>query len=127
MWKWFAGLLGLIGLVKLNTVPKGTWEDTAQWLKENTSESEEKWNHLPEVVPHGAKIMGAYLEEDGEKLVRISHKLYYKEKDQWMEATTSRRCYEIGIPEVILSKIKKSNGEEVDITEEVKKELQIEI
>ena len=127
MWKWFAGLLGLIGLVKLNTVPKGTWEDTAQWLKEYTSESEEKWNHLPEFIPHAAKIMGAYLEEDGEKLVRISHRLYYQEKGQWLEEATTRVCHEKGIPDEILGKIKNANGEDVDITEEVEKELQIEI
>lgn len=127
MWKWFAGLLGLIGLVKLNAVQVGNWEDISQWLKEYTSESEEKWNHLSDFVPHAAKITGAYLEEDGDHLVRIRHRLYYQENDQWLEEATTKSCHEKGIPDVILSKIKNANGEDVDITEEVKKALQIEI
>ena len=55
---------------------------------------------------------------------KIAHKLYYKEDEQWIEETTTRKIPESEVPPFIRNKgIKK----ETDITEEMEEELGLEI
>lgn len=117
-------LLIAAGLAIGGVVIVANWDSIANWLKDFVPKLRAAWNSVRENVPHGARIFGDIIVEGAERLVRVMHKLYYKENGQWIEETTTRKVSEDEVPASIRNKI---NRKEADITEEIEKELKLEV
>ena len=112
------------GLAIGSVVIAANWDSIVNWLKDFVPKLRAAWNSVRENVPHGARIFGDIIVEGAERLSRIMHKLYYKENGQWIEETTTRKVSEDEVPASIRNKI---NRKEADITEEIEKELKLEV
>lgn len=99
------------------------WDSMSKWLKDLVIAKNNEYKE----APHAAKVIGVCSNESDEQIVQVKYKWYYKEEGNWVEETETVTIPADGVPEIILSQIKAANGEEVDITVEVEKELQIEI
>ena len=117
-------LLIAAGLAIGGVVIAANWNSIVNWLKDFVPKLRAAWNSVRENVPHGARIFGDIIVEGAERLSRIMHKLYYKENGQWIEETTTRKVSEDEVPASIRNKI---NRKEADITEEIEKELKLEV
>ena len=117
-------LLIVAGLAIGSVVIAANWDSIVNWLKDFVPKLRAAWNSVRENVPHGARIFGDIIVEGAERLSRIMHKLYYKENGQWIEETTTRKVSEDEVPASIRNKI---NRKEADITEEIEKELKLEV
>lgn len=98
------------------------WDSMSKCLKDLVVAKNNEYKE----VPHAAKVFGVYSDNDDEKQIQVKYKFFYKE-EKWIEAAETATIPADAVPENILSKIKSANGEEVDITEDMEKELQIEI
>lgn len=117
-------LLIVAGLAIGSVVIAANWDSIVNWLKDFVPKLRAAWNSVRENVPHGARMFGDIIVEGAERLARIIHKLYYKENGQWIEETTTRKVSEDEVPASIRNKI---NRKEADITEEIEKELKLEV
>ena len=117
-------LLIAAGLAIGGVVIAANWNSIVNWLKDFVPKLRAACNSVRENVPHGARIFGDIIVEGAERLARIIHKLYYKENGQWIEETTTRKVSEDEVPAPIRNKM---NREEADITEEIEKELKLEV
>ena len=117
-------LLIVAGLAIGSVVIAANRDSIVNWLKDFVPKLRAAWNSGRENVPHGARIFGDIIVEGAERLARIIHKLYYKENGQWIEETTTRKVSEDEVPASIRNKI---NRKEADITEEIEKELKLEV
>ena len=101
------------------------WSEIVDWLKDFLPKLKGFWDTYKSNLPHAAIIAGDFVFEQGTKLARIMHKLYYKEGDQWMLQTTTRKCDEAEVPAVIKNKMNRNR--EADITEEIEEETGLEV
>ena len=124
MYIYMLPLLIAAGLAIGGVVIVANWNSIANWLKDFVPKLRAVWNSVRKNVPHGARIFGDIIVEGAERLARIIHKLYYKENGQWIEETTTRKVSEDEVPASIRNKI---NRKEADITEEIEKELKLEV
>lgn len=124
MYIYMLPLLIAAGLAIGGVVIAANWNSIVNWLKDFVPKLRAAWNSVRENVPHGARIFGDIIVEGAERLARIIHKLYYKENGQWIEETTTRKVSEDEVPASIRNKI---NRKESDITEEIEKELKLEV
>ena len=124
MYIYMLPLLIAAGLAIGGVVIAANWNSIVNWLKDFVPKLRAAWNSVRENVPHGARIFGDIIVEGAERLSRIMHKLYYKENGQWIEETTTRKVSEDEVPASIRNKI---NRKEADITEEIEKELKLEV
>lgn len=124
MYIYMLPLLIAAGLAIGSVVIAANWDSIVNWLKDFVPKLRAAWNSVRENVPHGARIFGDIIVEGAERLARIIHKLYYKENGQWIEETTTRKVSEDEVPASIRNKI---NRKEADITEEIEKELKLEV
>ena len=124
MYIYMLPLLIAAGLAIGGVVIVANWDSIVNWLKDFVPKLRAAWNSVRENVPHGARIFGDIIVEGAERLARIIHKLYYKENGQWIEETTTRKVSEDEVPASIRNKI---NRKEADITEEIEKELKLEV
>ena len=124
MYIYMLPLLIAAGLAIGGVVIAANWDSIVNWLKDFVPKLRAAWNSVRENVPHGARIFGDIIVEGAERLARIIHKLYYKENGQWIEETTTRKVSEDEVPASIRNKI---NRKEADITEEIEKELKLEV
>ena len=124
MYIYMLPLLIAAGLAIGGVVIVANWNSIVNWLKDFVPKLRAAWNSVRENVPHGARIFGDIIVEGAERLARIIHKLYYKENGQWIEETTTRKVSEDEVPASIRNKI---NRKEADITEEIEKELKLEV
>lgn len=97
------------------------WDSMSKWLKELVAAQNSEYKG----APHAAKVYGAYSSERDENLIQVKYKWWYKEKENWMEETKTATILADAVPEIILSKIKAANGEEVDITVEMEKNCKL--
>lgn len=124
MYIYMLPLLIAAGLAIGGVVIAANWNSIVNWLKDFVPKLRAAWNSVRENVPHGARIFGDIIVEGAERLARIIHKLYYKENGQWIEETTTRKVSEDEVPASIRNKV---NRKEADITEEIEKELKLEV
>ena len=124
MYIYMLPLLIAAGLAIGGVVIAANWDSIVNWLKDFVPKLRAAWNSVRENVPHGARIFGDIIVEGAERLARIIHKLYYKENGQWIEETTTRKVSEDEVPASIRNKV---NRKEADITEEIEKELKLEV
>ena len=117
-------LVGL-GVLIGGAILVACWGDIVKWLEDFIPKLKKVWEeNIRQFVPHAAAIFGDMLFESGEKLCRIMHKLFYKEKGEWIEETTTRKVNENEVPAHIRERIK---AQEADITREMEEELALEI
>ena len=76
------------------------------------------------VMSKGCRNIKSKLRGVSRKLVYGTFHVYYKENGQWIEETTTRKVSEDEVPASIRNKI---NRKEADITEEIEKELKLEV
>lgn len=110
----------LIGLAIGGVLLVANWDSVVDWLSDFIPKLRKKWAELREFVPHEAQIVGDRIDN----LVRIMHKLFYKEKGQWFEETTTRKVPANEVPSRIRNKI---NRQETDITTLMEAELGLEV
>lgn len=113
-------LLGLIG----GAVILANWDKITSWLDDLVQKLNAVWQQIRVNVPHAARVFGDLIMQGFQSVARIMHKLYFKKGDQWIEKTTTRMCDESEVPLAIRNKLSKN---ETDITEEIQKELQLEV
>lgn len=100
------------------------WTDIVDWLEAFIPKVKRIWSQVRSYVPHEARMIGDMIIKHAETIVRIMHKMYYKEKDQWYEETTTREISEDEVPASILNKVRRK---EADITPEIERELSLTI
>jgi hypothetical protein len=114
----------LLGLFAVGVLIVANWDDIVNWLKET----------IPQIISAirtggldgGLKVLIYKVMEEGRKLIGFIQRLFYQREDgQWVERTTEREIGEEEVPEDILAKVKEK--EKVDITDEVKEKLELEI
>jgi hypothetical protein len=116
-------LIGL-GVLIGGALIVANWDEIVDWLQDFIPKLKAAWEKVRDLIPHGARIFGDIVVEGAERMMKIAHKLYYKEDGQWIEETTTRKIPESEVPPFIRNKgIKK----ETDITEEMEQELGLEI
>jgi hypothetical protein len=116
-------LIGL-GVLIGGALIVANWDAIVDWLHDFVPKLKAAWEKVRDSIPHGARIFGDLVVEGAERLMKISHRLYYKKNEQWIEETTTRKIPESEVPPFIRNKgIKK----ETDITEEMEEELGLEI
>lgn len=98
------------------------WDELVNWFKDFLTKLKAAWNKLVKAVAHGAIVVIKKITD----YLCFSHKQYYKEQDQWMEKTTTRKVSPEEVPAHIRFRAKTKN-KEYDITEEMEEELQMEI
>ena len=113
-------LLGLIG----GAVILANWDKITSWLDELVQKLNAVWQQIRVNVTHAARVFGDLIMQGFQSVARIMHKLYFKKGDQWIEKTTTRMCDESEVPLAIRNKLSKN---ETDITDEIQKELQLEV
>lgn len=100
------------------------WSEIVDWLKDFLPKLKNFWDTYKSNLPHAAIIAGDFVFEQGAKLARIMHKLYYRENDQWMEETTTRKIDASQLPARIRRNL---SVQERDITEDMEHELHMEV
>ncbi len=104
------------------------WDEIVDWFKyEFLPKLADAWKKFKDAVAHAAKVFADKVLDGGEWLVRIIHKLYYKQEGstKWTEQTTTRECPESEVPDWVLAKAQ--YGRQNDITGRMEQELQMEI
>lgn len=115
------GLGALIGGVLLVT----HWSEVVDWLQDFLPKLKKIWDTYKSDLPHAAIMVGDMALEGGDLLTKIMHKLYYRDGEQWMEETTTRKISAEQVPEYIRKKLGMNN--ETDITEEIEENLKLEV
>ena len=101
--------------------PDYDWDAVMNWFKTMDDAVKENFNTIFKGIPHATAITIKSCKED---MAVLSYKLYYQENGQYIEEV--RACF---IPKNALpawAKDKLTSEEEVDITEEMAQELNIE-
>lgn len=115
--------IGIIGTV----VALAYWDDIVDWLNDFIPRLEAAWNEFKQSIAHAAMMAAEKVKEAGKFIVKIMHKLYYKnEKQQWVEETTTRTVPENEVPPAIRAKVNRQEVE-ADITEDIERELNLTI
>ncbi len=100
------------------------WSDIVDWLKDFLPKLKKIWDAYKTNLPHAAIIAGDLIFETGTQLARIMHKLYYREGEQWVEETTTRKVDASQVPERIRNRL---SAMENDITSEMEEELGMQV
>lgn len=98
-----AAIIGGIAIVAL-------WDEIVSWLSDLFYEIK----RILVNVMHAAAV---YIERAEQAWVMLKHRLYYKEKTQWMEQTTTRTIPESEVPPDVMRKALERG--ESDVTEEL--------
>ena len=111
-------LLGLGALVG-GALVVANWEEVENWLKDFLPKLK---NALKEtgIVDYAAKLFSSV---EGH-VVRLAHKLYYKENGKWVEKTTVREIDESEVPAWAKEGL---TAKESDVTARYEKELELSV
>lgn len=93
------------------------WEEITGWLKDFLPKLQATLKELG-VGDYAAKLFSSV--ED--KVLRLVHKLYYKENGKFYEKTTTREIDESQVPEWAKAGL---SAKETDVTERYEKELEL--
>lgn len=100
------------------------WDEIIDWLDDFIPKLKQAWKQVRPFVPAAAAIYGDLIIEGADTMVKIMHKLYYKENGEWMEQTTTRKVNADNVPAHIRNKI---SYQEADITSTIQPELSVEV
>lgn len=102
------------------------WDEIKDWLKNKLIPGLRRvFAGLATAVSHAAIMVGSMFRRAGEMIGAIAHKLYYKEDGKWIEKTTTREIPAEEVPDFIRYKIEGKKN--VDITEEMEDELEMQL
>jgi len=104
------GALALGGILVVTS-----WDEIEKWLKDFLPKVNEA---LSGIVKYSAKLFSSV--ENG--VMRLVHKLYYKENGKWIEKTTTREIDESQVPEWAKAEL---DEEETDVTDRYKEKLEL--
>lgn len=93
------------------------WDEMLKWLQDFLPKISEA---LDGVVKYSAKLFSSV--EGG--VLRLVHKLYYRENGKWIEKTTTREIDESQVPEWAKADL---GEEEVDVTERYQEKLELKV
>jgi len=94
------------------------WDDIKNWLNKLV----EKVKKAVKAAVIGVKVFGKAIKEGFQEIA----KSYQKDnKDKWHETTVTRTVPESEVPPEILEKAKRMNNQEVDISQELERELKL--
>ena len=109
-------LIGL-GAIVGGYLVVANWEEVTKWLQDFLPKIQEILKSTG-IADYAAKLFSSV--EDG--VLRLVHKLYYKENGKWIEQTTTREIDESQVPEWAKAGL---NAKETDVTERYEKELEL--
>jgi len=109
-------LIGLGALVGGYLVVKN-WEEIENWLKDFLPKLQTALKETG-IVDYAAKLFSSV---DG-AIMRLVHRLYYKENGKWVEKTTVREIDESEVPAWAKEGL---STKESDVTERYEKELEL--
>ena len=93
------------------------WDEMVKWLQDFLPKINAA---LDGVVKYSAKLFSSV--EGG--VLRLVHKLYYRENGKWIEKTTTREIDESQVPEWAKADL---GEEETDVTDRYQKELELKV
>ena len=111
-------LLGLGALVG-GVLVLANWEDVENWLKEFLPKLKTALKETG-IVDYAAKLFSSV---EG-NVMRLVHRLYYKENGKWVEKTTVREINESEVPAWAKEGL---TAKEKDVTERYEKELELSV
>lgn len=111
-------LLGL-GAVVGGYLLLTNWEEVENWLKEFVPKLKTTLKDVG-IVDYAAKLFSSV---EG-NILRLVHKLYYKENGKWVEKTTVREIDESEVPAWAKEGL---TAKEKDVTERYEKELELSV
>ncbi len=111
-------LLGLGALVG-GALVVANWEEVENWLKDFLPKLKTALKETG-IVDYAAKLFSSV---EGH-VVRLAHKLYYKENGKWVEKTTVREIDESEVPAWAKEGL---SAKEKDVTERYEKELELSV
>ena len=109
-------LLGLGALVG-GVLVVANWQEVENWLKEFLPKLQNTLKDIG-VVDYAAKLFSSV---EG-NVMRLVHRLYYKENGKWVEKTTVREIDESEVPEWAKEGL---SAKEKDVTARYEKELEL--
>ena len=109
-------LLGLGALVG-GALVVANWEEVENWLKDFLPKLKTALKETG-IVDYAAKLFSSV---EGH-VVRLAHKLYYKENGKWVEKTTVREIDESEVPAWAKEGL---TAKESDVTDRYEKELEL--
>lgn len=93
------------------------WDEMVKWLQDFLPKINQA---LEGVVKYSAKLFSSV--DNG--VLRLVHKLYYRENGKWIEKTTTREIDESQVPEWAKADL---GEEETDVTDRYQKELELKV
>ncbi len=111
-------LLGLGALVG-GALVVANWEEVENWLKDFLPKLKTALKETG-IVDYAAKLFSSV---EG-NVMRLVHKLYYKENGKWVEKTTVREINESEVPAWAKEGL---TAKEKDVTERYEKELELSV
>ena len=111
-------LLGLGALVG-GALVVANWEEVENWLKEFLPKLKTALKETG-IVDYAAKLFSSV---EG-NVMRLVHRLYYKENGKWVEKTTVREIDESEVPAWAKEGL---SAKEKDVTERYEKELELSV
>ena len=111
-------LLGLGALVG-GALVVANWEEVENWLKDCLPKLKTALKETG-IVDYAAKLFSSV---EG-NIMRLVHRLYYKENGKWVEKTTVREIDEAEVPSWAKEGL---TAKESDVTERYEKELELSI
>ena len=109
-------LLGL-GAIVGGILVVANWEEIEGWLKEFLPKLQATLKEVG-IADYAAKLFSTI---EG-NVMRLIHKLYYKENGKWVEKTTVREIDESEVPAWAKAGL---SAKETDVTERYEKELEL--
>lgn len=107
----------LIGLIGVGYLVVKNWEEIEGWLKEFLPKLQATLKETG-IVDYAAKLFSSV---EG-NVMRLVHRLYYKENGKWVEKTTVREIDESEVPAWAKEGL---TAKESDVTERYEKELEL--
>lgn len=115
-------LLIALGLALGGVVAFAFWDQIKEWLSDLIVQIRSAFNRAAHYIKHAARVLGSAIRN---AIAKIKHQLYYQEEGQWFVKTTTAEISEDEVPPEIMAQI--NNQENVNITDTMSRELQMEI
>ena len=108
-----------IGAVVGGVLVAANWEEVEGWLKEFLPKLQTALKETG-IVDYAAKLFSSV----NGNVMRLVHRLYYKENGKWVEKTTVREIDESEVPEWAKAGL---TAKESDVTARYEKELELSV
>lgn len=111
------GVAGLVG----GAIIAANWDAVVNWLSDLVVKIRDAFNSFKNFIGHAGMVVAQKISD---AITAIRHKLYYKEQGKWMLETTTCEVDESEVPPAIRRKV---SEQEADISDEIQRELSLEL